>query len=38
MLTSGSAIRRVAAILLIAAVLAVTLVLPTWCVATGLWW
>jgi len=32
------ALRRVAAILLIAAVLAVTLVLPAWCVSTGLWW
>jgi hypothetical protein len=38
MLNSDLALRRVAAILLIAAVLAVTLVLPAWCVSTGLWW
>ena len=38
MLNSDLAPRRVAAILLITAVLAVTLVLPAWCASTGLWW
>jgi len=38
MLPSRPALRRAAAVLVIGVVLVVTLAVPTWCVATGLWW
>jgi hypothetical protein len=38
MLLTRSAVRRSAAMLIIGVVLVVTLTIPTWCVATGLWW
>jgi hypothetical protein len=38
MLTLGSGIRRTVGIVVIAAIVTVTLLLPAWCLATGLWW
>jgi hypothetical protein len=38
MLTFGSGIRRAAATTVIAAIVALTVLLPGWCLTTGLWW
>lgn len=38
MILPHAAVRRAAALLIIGVVLIVTLAVPAWCVATGLWW